>query len=802
MRRPTTLVPHALTLAAGLGLTFQAQALIYVVGAAPAPSQCDFNTIQAAINAAAANPGPDTIRIASDQSYTQQALTIGQQDLIIEGGWSNCAAALVPGATPNAGAAILDGAGGAAAPVISITGSGVREFHRVSIRGGDANMTTGKGGGINFRGTGDVVLRDVLVIDNSAGEGGGINFNAETGGSAVRAILTIGANTQVLQNTANDGGGVRIEGQARMFMLGPDSSIQGNTASASGFGGGLLVDAPAMADIGSTGWLGNGPIFNNTAYKGGGIAVRNGGNLGMARVRIFNADGERPVRIHGNRATLAGGLSVIGNNNAATGGRAVGCLANSIFEDNESEAGAAAVFSEFNAELDINGFVQGTAPVGPCQSPETVQTLGLRACSPKALCSGFVNNRITIQPIFPGIEGISIVGSLEGNRLTIVDTVFRSNSTQSLISAHATGSVVLDGLLVASNAMRGHVLKMSGNTQFEFRNSTVANNAFLGTGPVIRVTDPIDIAIRNAIIWQPGQQAFVYPANQIGNPLVRIADLITHDPGSFANIPTAYNVDPGFNDASIDDYRLRFSSAALDRSQTNPGRQTDLDGRARGVNPYGGAPTSLPFDIGAFERHAGDPIVVNGGFVQGTQVNFGVWRTEPPAPPLSVQIRTDINDGSDGTGSVEFTVPAAQMPAGVNRLNALSQCLRIPVGGTYRLTARALRTASSFGVIGADVPVLRWRYRANSADCSGPATTEGDADFVAASQWQSLVAPVDIVVPAPLIGFRPSIELRLDAIDNAPTTQLRGIFARFDNIGLTRIDGLPGGDIVFANGFD
>ena len=63
-------------------------ALTFLVGAGGAP--CDYATIQAAIDAAANNPGPDAILVARDQNYTAQALTIGSQDLYLWGGYNNC----------------------------------------------------------------------------------------------------------------------------------------------------------------------------------------------------------------------------------------------------------------------------------------------------------------------------------------------------------------------------------------------------------------------------------------------------------------------------------------------------------------------------------------------------------------------------------------------------------------------------------------------------------------------------------------------------------------------------------------
>ena len=87
-------------------LTFQCDvhALTYLVGS---DGVCDYSTVQAAINGAASNPGPDSIHVANNASYTRQALIIGSQDLIIEGGYATC------GSHASTGLTILNGAGAA-----------------------------------------------------------------------------------------------------------------------------------------------------------------------------------------------------------------------------------------------------------------------------------------------------------------------------------------------------------------------------------------------------------------------------------------------------------------------------------------------------------------------------------------------------------------------------------------------------------------------------------------------------------------------------------------------------------------
>ncbi|MBL0163824.1 MAG: DUF1565 domain-containing protein [Xanthomonadales bacterium] len=304
------------------------QASTYLVGS---DGLCDYSTVQEAINGAASHPGPDSIQIANNTSYSQQALVIGSQDLIIEGGFANCGSATSTGLT------ILNGAGGAAAPVIRISGSGVRDFRRLTIRGGDSTGTN-YGGGIQFSGSGDLILRSVGVSNNSSSYGGGIYFN----GSGGPAILTIEGDTVILNNTAqNSGGGIYINGSARLFMLKDRTTVQGNTA-VSGNGGGIAVEGPARADIASPGYLNFGAVTGNTATRGGGLAIFSSGN-GNAQVRFFGVDANKPVRLNSNRASESGGAIWLRGFAFATGGydSAEACAVDALIDGNTASDGAA-----------------------------------------------------------------------------------------------------------------------------------------------------------------------------------------------------------------------------------------------------------------------------------------------------------------------------------------------------------------------------------------------------------------------------------------------------------------------------
>ena len=109
----------AFTLALLCGVA-QAAQRIYTVGT---EESCNFASIQAAVDAAQLHDdgdGTDYIHIANTGTYAAQAIEIGAQDLVLEGGYASCANNAPSGSTT------LSGVGNGGASVLRITGGGVR----------------------------------------------------------------------------------------------------------------------------------------------------------------------------------------------------------------------------------------------------------------------------------------------------------------------------------------------------------------------------------------------------------------------------------------------------------------------------------------------------------------------------------------------------------------------------------------------------------------------------------------------------------------------------------------------------
>jgi hypothetical protein len=809
MRRHSIPLLRPLCLAAGLALAAPSHALIYVVGAGSVPTQCDFNSLQAAINAAASNPGPDIIRVAVDQTYTAQALTIGTQDLTIIGGYTNCAAALPPNAQATAPSTVLSGAGGSQAPVISITGSGVRQLFNLDIANGDASRIDGNGGGINFRGAGDLVLRNVIVRNSVAAFGGGIRFRGDSDSEEAR--LSLSADVGISFNTAQiSGGGLRVEGNARVFMNSARGFINGNEALGvnlttgqpqGGFGGGIQLLAPADGEFSSPGFPNIGAVFANRAVRGGGVAVIADDGDADTFSKFFRALPDQPFVIRENTASVAGGgvyLQAEPPGISPFFGVAVGCFVGAHIDANRAPDGAAiyadsdsGVFGETEGgRVWLGRWTNGGSCARPANAVDCAQPFGCTRISDNfnATPAGVAQNGATIA-------------LRDDALLDVRDTVIGYNTAQHAIRADSAELVDVRNSLIIGNTLRDGVMRLDLNTggtddRFLLIDTTIADNPISVGTHVVQAVNGHRVFWNRNIINQIGKLPYAYPGGAAGNGNVSIEQSLFNDSTGINMGPSTRNrLDIArFVDPTINDYRLRWYSQAINIAANVPATDLDLGGRPRGDLLWGPPGSPVPRDAGAWERQSSDALVVNGGFYSLAQWAYGV-----PMFPTGLTLNTD-NDGSDGTGSAQFSVPSADVTGLLGpRVNVLSQCFLTSVGGAFTLTARALAAVNQFGVLNADQPILRWRYRENDDDCLGPATVEADVFFNGGAGWQSLVEPAVINVPQPAFGQVASIEIRLDVRETRPAVIVNNdTFARFDNVVLTR----AGADPLFSNGFE
>lgn len=191
---------------------------------------CDFDSLQPAIDAAASLGGTNHIVVANSGNYAGQALVIGDQSLLIEGGFATCATQ-----RPSSPADI---SGNSTDPVLRIQPSS-STLQYVSLRGlhlhdgGTSGVFGTLGGGIYVTNNVHLHLADVRVDLNQAVDGGGIYVDASTGKPAVQ----LDPGTLIVNNHATYyGGGIALDGGGELYVVADNVHIDGNRSDDAGGG--------------------------------------------------------------------------------------------------------------------------------------------------------------------------------------------------------------------------------------------------------------------------------------------------------------------------------------------------------------------------------------------------------------------------------------------------------------------------------------------------------------------------------------------------------------------------------------
>jgi len=558
---------------------------IFTVGAG-----CPYATIQAALTAAYYSPGEDYVWIANNAIYSAQHITIADQDVDIEGGFTDCNDFDIG---PN-DTTTISGAGNDGGPVFEIGGNAHVYLGNLVIRGADrgTSSSASKGGGVSFVGAGSLSLGNTTVTSNTAYRGGGI-YVEQSGGDAT---LTLLANTLILSNNAADGAGIALVGgrpgladqhNVYFFADAADTLVAYNHASRAG--GGLFVNYLAQAHLSSPGYGGLGVIFDNTAAQGGGIAVTMPTQASVAgpHVTLQGGDPAHPVRLQGNSASSAGGALYLSHGTGTLGNYPSLQVDASGFrmDDNIAPEGAA-IFNE-------------TDPPAPNGSYHGITYLNLRNST------GIGYNSIDGNSALDGLGnpsgGSTLLLQTDGE-FVLEGVSLRNNHGAHVIRtvspASYDGRVTVDSVLLADNSVSSDLLSFEGNAYtgtIGFTGSTISHNT-IGGGVVY---SGYNLSLSLDILDQPGTIALGYAGPPSG---ISASLLLASDP---ATLP-ANSVMPGtplFVDAAGGDYRLSKWSPGLDAGAGSAFSAYDLAG-----NPRVHALTSIPNgaggggqDIGAFE---------------------------------------------------------------------------------------------------------------------------------------------------------------------------------------------------------
>jgi hypothetical protein len=761
----SNLLSHILGVAGLTALAVNASAAVFLAGSGPS---CQYATIQAAINAAAANPGADEVRIANAATWGG-TLTLGSQDVTLDGRYINCS-----DTTPSGNYAQLVGASSSTVALLRITGSGVRVLRGMQIRN---HATSSSGAAINFVGTGELNLRDMEIVDNFSGDsGGGIFFQGT-------AVLYLASNVVINRNQAVNGAGIALSGSSVMYASEPNISIANNVAS--GSGGGIYVGGSAVAYVGSPGLVSlsseSGAVLQaNRATDGGAIAVIPNSAAG-ARAVLFSTDANRAVTTSLNVASSKGGVAYL---NPAVGNARL-CILDAYLFGNSAIEGAL-IYGDVSGAGIADVVYNNTAP-STCDIFNSAQ-LPLRCLRDGVGCNIVGSNSTKT------VGGVVTAGALvlmqTGSRLEMNDVFIGSNIAGHVLRTVDANKVRLETGLIAINTLSGAPLRLnfaSGDQGLIFRNFTLAGNSIAASQSVQFEDGPSTLAFNNNIIWQPGKTSVTLPFPIATSPNYNWDFNATNDTTQVLPAPwQSLGRDPRFENPAIFDYRLRVGSGLVDAWPTLASNATrDLDGRTRPVFiPI--RQQFVPVDAGAYERQASDPWIVDGSF--GATLLYWQPSAGGSTAPGVVWDAQDAN-ASPTSGSALVNLPTAN----VARLTVLTRCFNVPGAGIYDLRAK-IRTNTG---ISADGGVLRWAKRLNSADCTGPVTTQGDATFASGSAWRNL-NPLSIEITSAERTSNTTIELRLDVLEGSAQvgTGLTGV--RFDDVAISAT--LPVTD--FADGFE
>jgi predicted outer membrane repeat protein len=612
---------HALTC---LGLPRQ----VYV-GDTASDASCTYNDIQTALSNEGANC-PVVVNITHEHTYTSQALTISGKKLTLRG-WpggvtcnllANCnTVGCLPAET---GSPLITLSGAAGNSVLHIDGSSGVSIQDIQISDGIVNPLQG-GGGIFFGGTGSLTLGNSTISNNQAGYGAGIAMSPSG-----PATLTLGANTVIEYNDATvNGGGILVEGETTLTATSPNTWIQGNTALA-GDGGGIIVNAPAVANIGSPGFFGLPVIDNNSAAYGGGIAVEGSQNPPSdGLLRLYTTDPNNPVSVSGNSASHTGGGIFVKPVYSNTQNLTFLCAYDFRIDDNFAQEGAA-IYSDLNG---VGGGGDVYLNLDPVDDTDNVcqkaSAPGIVACAAGVACNE-INGNIAQTTDNTPTDGAAILiqsaGTLFGYRFSMRENqggeLIRFLTDEDYDDLDTVGGNTLRDCLFANNTTTGNLIEAApgggADNVVKMDSCTIADNQ-IGAPYVMltQISNSSHFALTNLIIDQPGRATVDYDG-PLDNFTVEY--LLSNDTSTISSGTGVRAGAPTFVDAANGDYHLQRTSLGVNYAP--PGTDAfDLDGHTRVVNLPGVTDVFGPMDLGAYEVQAACMLTNDTLFCDGFEGN-------------------------------------------------------------------------------------------------------------------------------------------------------------------------------------
>lgn len=773
-----------------LAVASPAGASIFKVGTG---TGCTHSTIQAAVNAANANPGVDHIIITRSLNYTAQAVKIqAAQPLTLTGGYATCAAT-----APSGERTVVSGNGGSADSVFTVEpGAAEVLFDNLFIRDGD-DSNIHYGGGIDFTGSGSLTLNNVTLTQNKAGYGGGLSAR----GTGPNATVLFMGETIILNNLATqDGGGVHLRGSVTLWAIDSKTTIGLNRATGlantppgvyHGYGGGMAVLSPAKAYIGSSDNA-FGVIFSNTARVGGAVAALADSD-GHSDVYIFTTDPTKPQKIRGNRATDVGGAFYADADSGFSAPRGAILLWDTTIEDNSAPIGSIAYLASGSQIYPYPDTKSGLLRINsPVSSSGWARPGVSRPCNPGVACSVAKNNRSENAAGTPS-NGALIHGT-EDATLYIGNSRFTGNSARSLLDLASADHVEVANTLIDNNTFTAAVLQFpQDDPEVVLNHLTIVDNSIGGPGVIAHRGH---VTLNRSIIWQPGKKVRDTAAS---SGTFDGSYVMANERVSIPGVTDSYHpYGPAFMNPTLKDYRLRAGSSAVDKTAYNAALDgtRDVDGLPRSVNlPLTPGGSDFVVDLGAYERQSINNIMVNDSF------NSDLSQWTLPIPSL---VSRDSNNGNGPSGSGSLKVDGLVHGTAAS-VTVAKQCQVLPGPSIYKITGWG-RSFGNCMLTPCDGLRVHWKVFTPTMPpfpqgygCMGLSIAEGDVVIPATNNWLISPAAGQFAISVDDHYANAAVEISLVADDvGFPNLQgFRGFAVAFDGITLEAIN-----DVIFANGFD
>lgn len=436
-----------------------------------------FNSLSAAVLAAAFRSGPDEIRLTNTLSYTGNSNRLdlagwnssGPGTLIISGGYDNCFGNLV-------GRSRI---GDAAGPIVAVR-AGTSGASQVTLRNlviaGSSSLR-----GLDVSGGSDVFLQNTIIEDNIAGA-------IVTGGS----FLDIDAASQVRLNIAPGqvqfGGGVRCSGANSQVNI--RGRLEFNLADR---GGNLWAASGCFVELEP-----GAQLVRGQADFGGGAFIANGGSL------LASGGASRIAFVDNAVAEDGGGLYLEGSGQAT--------LINTLFRDNDAGGDGSAIYAIGDGSSGPNQLVMDRAADCPflisCSELEgntgPLATIAARNTAINIQRTLFDNNRFDF-----GTPNLA-VGTLhlDGTRATINRAGFIGNETYAPITAYGSEVLVrhitaVDNHFPENPSLDSWAMTVRLGGEMEIYNSIFANTRGLDGSPSGTFTGLCNL-VENTNNWPNG----------------------------------------------------------------------------------------------------------------------------------------------------------------------------------------------------------------------------------------------------------------------------------------------------------